>query len=584
MSTANPKLPEDGKKRCVPGVHSGPHPAAIDPVTLTVIEKGLQQICSEMDLVHQLTAFSPVISESYDRSNGIFNRIDGRMIAQGALGLPIFLGVMQETARSVIRERSDLEDGDVVIVNDPYLGGTHLMDVKMVRPFFYRGHLWCYLANTGHWPDTGGMVPGGFSSTATEIHQEGLRIPPVKLVAGGRRQDDIVRMVLANIRVSEERIGDIQAQIAALETGAIQLTKLLDRYGEDVVDAAIVELEGRSARIMRSHIASIPDGIYRATAFMDSDGIVNEPLRIVAEISVAGDRIGVDLSGSSPPCKGPLNSVWASTLSAVHLAFRHIFPDVPLNAGCFAPVTVEPPKGTFLFAEYPRPVAGCAAEVSQRVVEAVLLALSTAIPGQLFAAPAGTSGNLSLGGIDPDTGEAYILYYFSGGGYGGWWAGDGLTNGCSTIGISKSQPIEILEQRYPILFDHYALRENSGGDGQFRGGFGVDYKISLRRGDGIASFLMDHGRTGPPGILGGKAGAVNKIELCQQGDVSAPEHLSKGDGFAMHAGDWVRVRTPGGGGYGEPRDRSDDALKHDRRQAYFPNGRDYASGADEVSS
>ncbi|MGQ3038977.1 MAG: hydantoinase B/oxoprolinase family protein, partial [Neoaquamicrobium sediminum] len=187
---------------------------SIDPVTLTVIEKGLQQVCSEMDLVHEKTSFSPVISEAFDRSNGIYGLGDGRMIAQGELGLPIFLGVMQETTRCVIEARDDLEDGDVILVNDPYLGGTHLMDVKMVRPFYYRGKLWCYLSNTGHWPDTGGMVPGGFNSTATEIHQEGLRIPPVKLVRRGRMEDDLVQMVLANIRVAEERIGDIKAQIA----------------------------------------------------------------------------------------------------------------------------------------------------------------------------------------------------------------------------------------------------------------------------------------------------------------------------------------------------------------------------------
>lgn len=205
---------------------------AIDPVTLTVIEKGLQQVCSEMDLVHEKTSFSPVISEGFDRSNGIYGLGDGRMIAQGELGLPIFLGVMQETTRCVIEARNDLEDGDVILVNDPYLGGTHLMDVKMVRPFYYKGRLWCYLSNTGHWPDTGGMVPGGFNSTATEIHQEGLRIPPVKLVRRGRMEDDLVQMVLSNIRVAQERIGDIKAQIAALLTGARRLTALLDRYGD----------------------------------------------------------------------------------------------------------------------------------------------------------------------------------------------------------------------------------------------------------------------------------------------------------------------------------------------------------------
>lgn len=541
----------------------------LDAVTLTVIDKGLQQVCNEMDLVHEKTSFSPVISEAFDRSNGIYGVDNGRLIAQGALGLPIFVGVMQETTRCVCEARDDFEDGDVILVNDPYLGGTHLMDVKMVKPFFYRGKLWCHLSNTGHWPDTGGMVPGGFSSTATEIHQEGLRIPPIKLVERGQLNDDIVKFVLANIRIAEERIGDIMAQIAALNTGAKRLTMLLDRYGQETVEAAIEELETRAERIMRSHIQTIPDGQYTATAYMDSDGIVNEPLSIVADITVKGSDIRFDLSRSSAPCSGPLNSVWATTLSSVYLAMKHVFPDVPLNSGCFRPIEVVKPEGTFLYAEYPRPVAGCAAEVSQRIIEAVFLALAEAIPGRLFAAPAGTSGNLGLGGFDPQEGRGYIMYYFSGGGYGGWWQGDGISNGCSTIGISKSQPVEILEQRYPILFEHYALREDSGGAGKYRGGFGVNYRFRLLRGTGKASFLMEHGRVGPPGILGGEAGAPNQIQIGQGGKTIVPEHLSKGEGYVLQAGDWIEIQTPGGGGYGNPTERDPALIQADERNHYY---------------
>ena len=547
-----------------------PNPASlIDPVTLTVIEKGLQQVCNEMDLVHEKTSFSPVISEAFDRSNGIYGLDGGRVIAQGATGLPIFVGVMQETTRCVSLERQDLEDGDVILVNDPYLGGTHLMDVKMVRLFHYRGKPWCYLSNTGHWPDTGGMVPGGFNSTATEIHQEGLRIPPVKLVARGQMNAEIVKIVLANIRVADERIGDIKAQIAALTTGANRLTALLDRYGQPTVETAIRELEARSERMMRAHIEEIPDGTYSASAWVDSDGVVNEPLEVHAELTVSGSDLRVDFSRSSPACAGPLNSVWATTLSSVYLGMKHVFPDVPLNAGCFKPIHVAEPRGTFLFAEYPRPVAGCAAEVSQRIMEAVHLALGKAIPGKLFAASAGTSGNLGLGGFDPQENRHYVMYYFSGGGYGGWWEGDGITNGCSTIGISKSQPVEIMEQRYPLIFDHFSLRENSAGMGKYRGGFGVSYRVRLLRGSGKASFLMDHGRFGPPGILGGEDGEPNTIRVSRAGQVSIPEHLSKGENFVLKAGDWVEVCTPGGGGYGPVSERDESAIEQDRANGYF---------------
>src|SRR5919202_3613758 len=541
----------------------------LDPVTLAVIQTGLRQVASEMDLVHEKTSFSPVISEAYDRSNGIYDRMTGDVIAQGELGLPIFIGVMQATTRAVIERRRDLEPGDVILVNDPYFGGTDLMDVKMVRPFYYRGELWCYLANTGHWPDTGGMVPGGFTSRATEIHQEGLRLPPVKLCRRGVIDRDILDIVLANIRVPDERIGDIRAQLGAFSIGEKPLTGLLARFGEDTVRTAIREFTDRSERQMRALIESVPDGCYRAGAFVDSDGIVPERLEVRLDMTVRGSDVHFDFSGSSPPCRGPLNSVWGTPQSAVYVAIKHIFPDVPINSGCFRPLHIEPPRGTFLYAEYPRPVAGCAAEVAQRIMEAVFIAMGQAIPERMFASPAGTSGNFSLGGYDPETRRPYIMYFFSGGGYGGWWETDGLSNGCSSVGISKTQPVEILEQHYPILFEEYALREGSGGAGRHRGGFGVNYRVRLLRGEATASFLMDHGTSGPPGLLGGREGAPNVIELEIRGKTLRPEHLSKGEGYELAPGDTVQVRTPGGGGYGDPRERDPALVARDLKRQYY---------------
>ena len=561
---------------------------ALDPVTLAVIESGLEQVASEMDLVHQRTSFSPVISEAYDRSNGIYDPETGQIIAQGELGLPIFLGVMQSTTQAVIEARDDLEPGDIVLVNDPYFGGTHLMDVKMVRPFFYKGRLWACLSNTGHWPDTGGMVPGGFPSQATEIQQEGLRLPPVKLHRRGELDDDILQIVLANIRVPEERIGDIRAQIGALSVGERRLTQLLDKHGEATVNAAIEVLKERSERRMRAHIASVPDGEYVFSSYMDSDGVDDAPLEVRARVVVDGSDLAVDFAGSSPPCRGPVNSVWATTLASVYCAIKHTFPDVPINAGCFRPIAVEPPHGTFLYAEYPRPVSGCAAETAQRIMEAVFGALGQAMPERMFAAPAGTSGNFSLGGDDPAEGRRYVMYIFSGGGYGGWWADDGLTNGCSSVGISKTQPAEILEQHYPILFEEYALREGSGGAGRHRGGFGVSYRVRLLRGEAKASFMMDHGRTGPHGLAGGLPGACNRIEVSRGNQAEEPPHLSKGEGYHLAPGDTVQVRTPGGGGLGDPRTRARSRVAADLSRGYLTEAeaaRDYGydPGADEAA-
>jgi N-methylhydantoinase B len=541
----------------------------LDPVTLAVLQNGLQQVCNEMDLAFVRAAFSPVIAEGLDRSDGIYAAKTGELIAQGELGLPIFVGTMQFSTQAVIERAKAIEDGDIFILNDPYLGGTHLMDVKFVKPFFYRGRHFTWLANTGHWPDTGGMVPGGFSAHATEVEQEGLRLPPVKLFKAGELDEEILSIVLSNIRIADQRIGDIKAQAAALAIGERRLTMLLDRYGQDLVSDAIGELKSRAAQQMRAKIRTLPDGTYQSETVVDSDGVVNEPLFIRLRIDKRDDAMVFDFSESSPPCRGPMNSVLATTKSAVYLAIKHIFPEVPINAGTFAPLQIIDPVGTFLDARYPSPVSGCAAEVSQRIAEAVFLALAPAAPELLFAAPAGTSGNLAIGGRDPKTGKGYVMYLVTGGGYGGSNEIDGMSNGCSTIGISKTPPIELLEQRFPVLFEEFALAEGTGGAGRRRGGFGVRYKITLRRGEARASFVMDHGRVGPPGIFGGAPGLPNKIEIEIDGRKSVPVHLSKDQDITLKQGDSVTVRTPGGGGFGEPATRERELLARDLRRGYY---------------
>ncbi len=543
---------------------------ALDPITLSVIQAGLQQVCDEMDLSFSRAAFSPVIAEANDRSDGIYAATDGALIAQGAGGLPVFVGTMQYSTRVLIERIASghtpgPRPGHVYIVNDPYLGGTHLMDVRFAKPFYRNGEIFCWLSNTGHWPDTGGAVPGGFSASATSVEQEGLRLPPVRLFKEGVLDTEIYAIICSNIRVADQRIGDVQAQAAALEVGAERLGALLDRYGDATVQAAIDELRGRAAQQMRAFISQMPETRMQSIAYVDSDGVVNEPLEIKLSVERHGDILEFDFTGSSAPCVGPMNSVLATTLSSVYLAMRHIFPEVPISAGAFEPLEVLRPENTFLDAHYPRPVSGCAAETSQRIAEAVFLALVNAIPDKVTAAPAGTSGNFGLGGSDPAKGRNFVMYQLSGGGYGGSALGDGLSNGCSTIGISKAPPVEIMEQQFPILFRRYALREGSGGAGTARGGLGLDYEIELRRGEARASFVMDHGRFGPPGARGGADGAPNTIEVVRGGVSHVPQHLSKEQDIAMRPGDRVRVGTPGGGGYGDQFARDAEAVAEDVR-------------------
>ena len=543
--------------------------SGLDPITLTVIQSGLQQVCNEMDLAFVRSAFSPVISEALDRSDGIYEKDSGELIAQGELGLPVFVGTMQFGTQCVIERAKDLKEGDLFIVNDPYLGGTHLMDVRFVKPFFYEGELFAWLANTGHWPDTGGAVPGGFSANATEVEQEGLRLPPVKLFKAGVMDEEILSIVLSNIRIADQRIGDIKAQAAALTVGEKRFTELIDRYGKETVLQAIRELKARAAQQMRARIQSIPDGTYQGSAFIDSDGVVDEALEISMKIRKQDTELYFDMSDSSPPCMGPMNSVIATTRSSIYLAIKHIFPEVPINAGTFEPLHIEDPEGTFLYARYPRPVSGCAAEVSQRIAEAVFSALVRAIPNQLFAAPAGTSGNFCLGGYDPKRERSYVMYVISGGGYGGNPKEDGLSNGCSTIGISKTTPIEVMEQYYPVLFEEYSLHEGSGGAGSRRGGFGVNYKVRLRRGSAKASMVMDHGRSGPLGALGGENGGVNRVSIERNGETYIPPHLSKDQNILIEEGDTIRVSTPGGGGYGNPFQRDPELVSRDVHRGYY---------------
>ncbi len=408
-------------------------------------------------------------------------------------------------------------------------------------------------------------MPGGFSASATAVEQEGLRLPPVKLFKKGELDREIYAIICSNIRVADQRIGDVKAQAAALEVGSERLDLLLDRYGDATVEMAIGELRVRASRQMRQLIARMPDGQWGSEAFVDSDGVVDEPLVIKLKVTKNNDRLIFDFAGSSPPCRGPMNSVLATTQSSVYLAMRHIFPEVPISAGAFEPLDILRPEGTFLDAQYPRPVSGCAAEVSQRIAEAVFAALVDALPDRVTAAPAGTSGNFALGGHDSERGRDFVMYQLSGGGYGGNANGDGLSNGCSTIGISKAPPVEIMEQTFPVIYNHYALHEGSAGAGKMRGGFGLDYKLELRNGEALASFVMDHGRFGPQGALGGNDGDVNKVVILRNGSSYVPKHLSKEQDITLAPGDRVWVRTPGGGGYGDPLQRPVDAVREDVR-------------------
>ena len=528
----------------------------MDPVTLAVVRGALEQIADEMDLHLIRAAISPIISETNDCAHGLYDAQTGETIAQGGYGLPQFLANMQWTVQRVIAVAAGeggFADGDLWIVNDPYLSGTHLNDVVLVCPVFVEGKLFALFANTGHWMDMGGSVPGGWAPSATEIHQEGIIIPPLKLIEAGRMNEAVVRMITANVRLPQQLKGDLAAMINVFAVGRRGLDALIGKYGEPVLRGCIAEMMDRSERQMRSYIAEIPDGTYATLDWFDNDGVDDAPLPVRLAVTVAGSDLHFDFTGTAPTCRGPMNISDGTTISMCLVALKHIFPDVPVNGGAFRPARFTIPAKSILAAEYPSPVGGTP-DVVQRVVDVVFAALAQAIPDLVPAAPFGTTGVATVSGRRADTGGYYVAVYPYPGGYGASRVSDGLVNGTPPGSMAKFMSVEMSEHRYPLRFEHYAIRDGSGGPGLHRGGCGSTYAITAL-GDCVVSVLGDRVDHLPPGICGGGPAAANDVRFRIGGEEWVPPMRSKAERIALRAGDTVCLSSPGGGGYGDPLDR-----------------------------
>ena len=542
---------------------------ALDPITLAVLAGRLEQIADEMDATLFRSAFNPTIAEARDASHGLYDAVTGETLVQGKAGLPIFVGVMAFAVRAVIETAQDepLADGDLFLFNDPYDGGTHLSDFKLVRPYFRGGRLFCHLASVGHWHDVGGNVPGNYNPEATECFQEGVLIPPVRLDRAGVRQRDVLAIVTANSRLPQTAFGDLSGQIAALEIGARRLDALLDEYGETTVAACFTALRTRAERMMRAHVAELPDGHYAAEDFLDNDGTSPEALRIAVDITVAGDRLTLDFSRSAPACLGPLNISRATAVASVYVALKHVFPDVPANAGVLTPVEVVIPEGSLLAARKPRPVGGYT-ETILRIIDVIFAALSRAAPTVVPAPAYGTINALSIAGRHAD-GRRWVMFSFFGGGHGGHAEGDGLNHGNAPISTATIPPVEILEAAYPVLFRRWALRPGSGGAGRHRGGLGAIYEIELLADSAEVFLFGERGRFPPPGIVGGSRAAPNRFTVIRGEAREHPKLVSKMVGARIERGDRLLLETPGGGGYGPPGERDPRAAARDAALGYL---------------
>lgn len=542
----------------------------IDPVTLAILKGRLEQIADEMDATLFRSAFNPIIAEAHDASHGIYDARTGDTLVQGKSGLPIFVGVMAFAVKAVIdkaAKQGGVHEGDVWIFNDPYDGGTHLSDFRLVKPVFRNGEVFCYLASVGHWHDVGGNVPGNYNPAATECFQEGMLIPPVKLYDRGEFRQDIVDILSSNSRLPLSLYGDLNGQINALQLGEKRMNALLDEYGDGKVAVCMSELTARAAQMMRAQISNLPSGTVSAEDFLDNDGINDEPLKIALDLTIDGDSMVMDFSRSSPACAGPVNISRATTIAACYVALKHIFGDVPANAGVLEPVEFRIDEDSLLSVKAPKPVGGYT-ETILRLIDVVFQAVAQIAPEPAMACAYGTINALSLAGHRAN-GQRWVMFSFFGGGHGAHGAGDGLNHGNAPISTATIPPLEILEAAYPVRFTQWALRPDSGGAGEFRGGLGAIYEIELLEKQADVFLFGERGRFAPPGVVGGGPGALNSFHYQQADGDHVPPMASKIVGVHIERAQRLRLETPGGGGYGRALDRDPESVSRDLRLGYI---------------
>jgi N-methylhydantoinase B len=532
-----------------------------DPIELEVFKNLFHSIAEEMGAALRRTAFSPNIKERRDYSCAVFDST-GEVIAMGD-HMPVHLGSMPMSVRAAIAQ-CEMEPGDVVMLNDPFRGGTHLPDITLVAPVFIkprnrRRHATpdFYVASRAHHADVGGAYAGSMG-LCREIYQEGFRIPPVKIMRAGVIEGDVLALLLSNVRTPEEREGDLGAQIAACHTGAERLREVCARYGIDRAHRAARELLEYSEELMRAFLSQVPPGSYRAEDFLDSDGISDKPVRIVVTIGIAAQHargrmrprhmVTVDFTGSDPQVEGSVNAVEAITYSACFYVFRCLLAeDVPATAGLMRPIRMIAPEGTIVNARPPAAVAGGNVETSQRIVDVLLRALAQAIPDSIPAAASGTMNNLTIGGIDPSTGKPFAYYETIAGGMGARPTKHGASGVHTHMTNSLNTPAEALEYAYPLRVRRYSLRPGSGGTGKHRGGDGIVREIEVLT-DCEVTLLADRRTRGPWGLAGGEAGSPGKASVVRAG--GAVEEMPGKFSTRLKKGERIRIESPGGGGWG----------------------------------
>jgi N-methylhydantoinase B len=537
----------------------------LDPATLEVLRNRLVTIAYEMGTVLKRTGYSPNIREREDCSCVLADPA-GQIIAQ-AEHIPGHLGMLAVAMPALLQRLPPevWEPGDVVIFNDPYVGGSHLPDIRLVVPIIVDGRLLGFAANLAHHADVGGMAPGSMPSTATEIFQEGVFIPFVRLYRRGVQNEDLLRLFLQNVRTPEEREGDLRAQLAAAQLGERRIREVVDKLGVDAWFAYGAEILNSSERLMRAKIARLlPAGRYEAAMRIDDDGVDPTPITIKAAVTVEGDAIQVDFTGSDPQRRSAVNCIWGFTVSATYFVVKAVVdPAIPANSGCYRPITVEAPEGSVVRV---RPPGACAAgnETWQRIAEVLIAAFAKADPRLVKAPSHGCMNNVVFGGMDPRSGRLYTYYETIGGGEGGRAGLDGM-DGVHVLGTNTmNTPVEVIESSFPLRVEAYELIPDSGGVGAFRGGLGIKRVYRVLDHQTTLVINSDWIRWKPEGLLGGERGALTRFVLDEGTDHERVPQTCKFI-VQLDAGSTLSVYTGGGNGYLPPRDRDPEAILQDLR-------------------
>ena len=540
----------------------------LDPIRLEIIANGLRSIADECFVALMRSSYSTNIKERKDHSIAIVD-LKGRLVVQAALTLPLHIASMGGLMQCVLEKfGDDIHEGDIFVANDPHTaGGTHLPDINYAMPVFIDGKIVAFICNIAHHADIGGMVPGSMAGGMSEIYQEGLRIPVVRLFNKGVLQQDIMDILMLNVRVPEERQGDHNAQIASCRLGERRFKEVVEVHGLDAVLTAFDEIISRTYKRMKDTIAQIPDGVYEFKDYMDSDGLETFDVPVCLKLTVEGDRIHLDFAGTSPQTKGNINTTLNAVQASVNYALiGALDSDMPSNQGVLDAVEISCEPGTVLNCVFPAPVAA-RAHVCQRVIDVVLGALAQAIPDRVIAAANGANTTAVFSGVDPRTGKPYLYFETIGGGMGARATKDGKDGVQVGITNTSNLPVESIEQEYPLRVEEYGFVEDSGGAGKHRGGMGLRRVLTPVDHECVFNGAGERFRYQPWGLFGGKDGGSGQFLI---EDADGKRRLDdKPMEVEVKLGTRITVETPGAGGYGRPEDRSDDDLRHDMESGKF---------------